>query len=113
MKYREEVLPVYHKLPKCLIHGDGNDWNVLVADKVDRVAGVIDFGDMVWGARIEEVSIVLAYAMMGRKDFVEVYRQVIAGYHDVIMLSAIELSVVYLPGCCQMVPDNGHGCPKE
>lgn len=95
MKYREEVLPVYHKLPKCLIHGDGNDWNVLVADKGDRVAGVIDFGDMVWGARIEEVSIVLAYAMMGRKDFVEVYRQVIAGYHDVIMLSAIELSVVY------------------
>lgn len=102
MKYREEVMPVSHKLPKGLIHGDGNDWNILVSSAGkghrssgdDRVAGVIDFGDMVWGARVNEVAIVLAYAMMGREDFREVYREVVNGYQEVIRLSDIELSVL-------------------
>lgn len=96
MKYREEVQPVYHKLPKGLIHGDGNDWNILISvDGGDKVAGVIDFGDMVWGARVQEVAIILAYAMMGREDFREVYSEIIHGYCSVTELSAEELSVIY------------------
>lgn len=93
MKFREEVLPVYYKLPKGLIHGDGNDWNILLSDY--GLAGVIDFGDLVWGARVNELAILLAYAMMGRNDFRDVYNMVIAGYQDVIELSDIELSVLY------------------
>ncbi|MCX6227327.1 MAG: aminotransferase class III-fold pyridoxal phosphate-dependent enzyme [Bacteroidia bacterium] len=61
----------------------------------DRIVGIIDFGDMVWGARVHEVAIVLAYAMMGRDDFREVYQEVIDGYQEVIRLSDIELSVLY------------------
>jgi 4-aminobutyrate aminotransferase-like enzyme/Ser/Thr protein kinase RdoA (MazF antagonist) len=99
MKYREEVLPVYHKLPRCLIHGDGNDWNILVraesAEGSERIAGIIDFGDMVWGPRVNEVAIVLAYAMMGREDFGEVYNEVIRGYSDILPLTAEELSVLH------------------
>jgi 4-aminobutyrate aminotransferase-like enzyme/Ser/Thr protein kinase RdoA (MazF antagonist) len=159
MKYREEVVPGYHKLPKALIHGDGNDWNIIVGEGVPaplfrgarpfagmteeafgkcgvgngvpafagmteeafgkcgvgdgvpafagmteeafagmteemHVSGVIDFGDMVLGPRVNEVAIVLAYAMMGRKDFKEIYDQVITGYKEVIRLSELELAVI-------------------
>jgi len=95
MKYREEVLPLYYRLPKSLIHGDGNDWNVLVGGGADRVAGIIDFGDMVWGARVQEIAIVLAYSMMGRKDFRKVYSGVIGGYQEIIKLTDIESAVLY------------------
>jgi 4-aminobutyrate aminotransferase-like enzyme/Ser/Thr protein kinase RdoA (MazF antagonist) len=100
MKYQEEVQPYYHQLPKCLIHADGNDWNILTDwthghPGDHRVVGIIDFGDMLWGARVNEIAIVLAYAMMGRDDFAEVYQQVINGYQEVIRLTELELSRVY------------------
>ncbi len=97
MKYREEVVPVYHKLPKGLIHADGNDWNILVKQEsgIHKVAGVIDFGDMVWGARVNEVAIVLAYAMMGREDFREVYQEVVDGYSCIIPLTDEETAILY------------------
>jgi ethanolamine-phosphate phospho-lyase len=117
MKYREEILPLYHKLPKGLIHSDGNDWNILLASKDprptlsrgqalrgddsprlrgdDKVGGVIDFGDMVYSARVNEVAIVLAYAMMGRDDYLDICREVINGYSSIIKLSVEELSVIY------------------
>ncbi len=94
MKYREEVLPVYHKLPRALIHGDGNDWNILV-NSIGKVAGIIDFGDMLWSARINEVAIVLAYAMMGRSDYMDVYDAVIRGYQEILPLTELELSLLY------------------
>jgi ethanolamine-phosphate phospho-lyase len=95
MRYKEEVLPLYHKLPKGLIHGDGNDWNILISDITeDQVVGVIDFGDMVWGARVNEVAILLAYAMMGRSDFMMVFTEVIRGYQEVTKLSDMELHVL-------------------
>ncbi len=93
MKYREEVFPVIHKLPMSLIHGDGNDWNILF--RADSVCGVIDFGDMVWGPRINEVAVVLAYAMMGRPDFEEIYHSVIDGYSKTIPLTEMELSILH------------------
>jgi 4-aminobutyrate aminotransferase-like enzyme/Ser/Thr protein kinase RdoA (MazF antagonist) len=106
MKYREEVVPVSYKLPKGLIHGDGNYHNILVSpggagfrgidrDSSHHVAGVIDFGDLMWGARVNEVAIVLAYALMGRDDFMEVYREVIKGYREIMGLSDMELSILY------------------
>jgi ethanolamine-phosphate phospho-lyase len=95
LKYKEEVLPIYHKLPKGLIHGDGNDWNIIISDITDdQVGGVIDFGDMVWGARVNEVAILLAYAMMGRIDYKMVFAEVIRGYQEVIKLSDIELQIL-------------------
>ncbi len=121
MKYREEVLPVYHRLPKGLIHGDGNDYNILIsrdqgsgsrgqgsgvreqgsgsrgqgAEGRSQVCGILDFGDMVWSARVHEVAIVLAYAMMGREGFPDVFHQVVNGYQSVVRLSVGELSVIY------------------
>jgi ethanolamine-phosphate phospho-lyase len=95
MKYREEVLPVIHRLSKGLIHSDGNDWNILVTDDGGHVAGLIDFGDMVWAPRINELAIVLAYSMMGRVDFLEVYDAVVEGYSSLLPINPLENNVLY------------------
>ncbi|MCD6332926.1 MAG: aminotransferase class III-fold pyridoxal phosphate-dependent enzyme [Bacteroidales bacterium] len=110
MKYREEVLPLYHKLPKGLIHGDGNDWNILV--QKDQVAGLIDFGDMVYSARIQEPAIALAYAMPGQRDFQKVYDSFINGYRSAQPINELEERLLYylIPArWCQIVL---HGARK-
>ena len=59
MQYRELVSPIYKDLRKSLIHNDINEWNVLANE--NKFAGLIDFGDMVDTATINELAISLAY----------------------------------------------------
>ena len=94
MKYREEVLPSYHKLPRQLIHGDGNDYNLLVGDD-GKLAGLIDFGDLVWSARIHEMAVALAYLMMNRSDFHEVRDSFVAGYSSRLPLTPEESRLLH------------------
>jgi 4-aminobutyrate aminotransferase-like enzyme/Ser/Thr protein kinase RdoA (MazF antagonist) len=72
------------------IHGDGNDWNVLVAAHghghgdaagEPRVTGLLDFGDAVASWVAAEPAIAAAYALLGRDDLVEAAAAVVAGYH--------------------------------
>jgi len=95
MKHREEVLPAYHRLPKGLIHGDGNDYNLLLSEDEAELTGILDFGDMVCSARIHELAILLAYTLMGREDPEEVYREVVDGYQDVTRLTVDENRLLY------------------
>jgi len=100
MKYREEVLPVQHSLPRQLIHADGNDWNILLTDsspassgKTD-IAGLLDFGDMVYAPRINELAILMAYALMGAKEVEAVYDAVLDGYKTHINLNKPEIKAL-------------------
>ena len=70
-EFEGRVLPLRHKLRSCVIHGDINDQNVLVAaagedgeDGQLEVAGIIDFGDMCFTWRINEIAIAIAYAVI-------------------------------------------------
>jgi len=93
LQYREIVTPAYKNLRKSLIHNDINDWNVLAAD--NKVAGLIDFGDMVHTATINELAIALAYAMMKQDDPLAVAYELIKGYHSVFPLKEEELDILY------------------
>lgn len=104
MKHREEVVPLLPRLPKSLIHGDANDYNVVVErgengerEKGENVVlkGLIDFGDMVYTARIHELSVALTYGLMDREDFWEVLREMVLGYHSVLPLTEEEAGVLY------------------
>src|SRR5689334_11635971 len=69
--YQEQVVPRWSSLPAQIIHNDANDYNVLVAgppDEAERAVGLIDFGDLVWTARVAEVAIAAAYAMLPAND---------------------------------------------
>ena len=85
------------RVPRCAVHGDLNDFNVLIGgeDAAARVIGVIDFGDMVYSYAVAEVAIAIAYAVLGQDDPLDAATVVIRGYNSVRRLSEDELSVLF------------------
>ena len=88
-----EVLPIAARLRRSVIHGDANDFNVVVRD--DRVAGLIDFGDMVHSATVTDLAIAAAYVMTGKHDPLGAAAHVVAGYDAELPLTDAERRVVY------------------
>ena len=64
------------ELRRSVIHGDANDYNVLVDPESMTVSGLIDFGDMVYSYTVGDLAIALAYVVLGQGD----PRDVIEGY---------------------------------
>ena len=85
------------KLPHSVIHGDANDYNIIVTEDpfVSRVAGFIDFGDMHFAPTICELAICLAYAMMEQGNPMFAASEVIQAYHAVSPISEQELTVLF------------------
>jgi Ser/Thr protein kinase RdoA (MazF antagonist) len=75
------------------IHGDANDYNVLVRD--GEVTALLDFGDMVHSAVVCDLAIGAAYAMFGKRDPVSAACEVIAAYCRAFPLTAAEADAVF------------------
>jgi len=80
-------------LPHSIIHGDPNDYNVLV--RGGRVVSILDFGDMVWSATVCDLAIALAYAMLGEEQPIAAAARIVAAYREVRPLSEAELDALY------------------
>jgi 4-aminobutyrate aminotransferase-like enzyme len=96
--FKEHVVPVLPLLPRSVIHGDANDYNVLVKplDAEPRdVASVIDFGDMHQGLSVAEVSVGATYAILGRKDKLAAAAIVVKGYHQERPLQEVEIKALF------------------
>ena len=93
LQFSEQVLGMQHRLRKAYIHNDANDYNVLVNE--EQVAGLIDFGDMVYTHLINNVAIACVYAMFRQEDVLHAAALVVKGYHAQMPLTAEELSVLY------------------
>ena len=75
------VEPLIAKCPRGMLHGDANDENILVEG--DRVAGLIDFGDTLRGALVQDLGITLAYAAQhGAEPNLDLAASIVSGYHD-------------------------------
>ncbi len=61
-----------------VIHGDANDYNVIVAD--GRMVGLLDFGDAVYSAMVCDLAIAVAYAMLGESEPLAAAAQLIRAY---------------------------------
>jgi Ser/Thr protein kinase RdoA (MazF antagonist) len=60
--YERTVVPVLETLPRQVIHNDFHLGNVLVdPDSEGFVAGVIDFGDVVYTARVVDLAVAISY----------------------------------------------------
>jgi Ser/Thr protein kinase RdoA (MazF antagonist) len=66
------------ELRRSVIHGDANDYNVLVDPESMTVSGLIDFGDMVYSYTVGDLAIAVAYVVLGEGN----PRDVIAGYRS-------------------------------
>ena len=88
-------------LRHSVIHGDLNDYNVLVGggsdlfDQCQYITGVVDFGDMVHGITIGDLAIAVAYAMLDAADPLSVMCRMARGYHTVHQMTEPEMSVLF------------------
>ncbi|MCP4837017.1 MAG: aminotransferase class III-fold pyridoxal phosphate-dependent enzyme [Phycisphaera sp.] len=75
------VEPLLERCPRGMLHGDANDENILVDG--ERVAGLIDFGDALRGALVQDLGITLAYAAQhGTPPNLDLAASVVVGYHE-------------------------------
>ena len=84
------------RLRRTAVHGDANDFNVLVtvAGGTPVVSGIIDFGDMVHSYTVAEVAIAIAYAVLDREDPLDAASALLRGFHAEHPLGEDEVSVL-------------------
>jgi 4-aminobutyrate aminotransferase-like enzyme len=94
-RFEERVLPRWGYLPAQVAHGDFTLDNVFL-DERDRVAGIVDFGDMSFTARAGDFAIGIVSLLRGRpeSDLFRVTRIAIDGYQSRNPLEDEELDVL-------------------
>lgn len=93
LQFQTEVQPVLHTLRHAYIHNDANDTNVLVKD--NAIAGLIDFGDMVYSALINNLAVACTYAIMDKENPVLYASLIVQGYHAGYPLEEKEIDLLY------------------
>ena len=91
-RFEETVTPRLTDLEHAVIHNDANDHNLLVqtGDGGPRLAGLIDFGDVLHTITIAELAISCAYLMLDRDDPLTDAAHLIRGYDPVRSLTELE-----------------------
>jgi 4-aminobutyrate aminotransferase-like enzyme/Ser/Thr protein kinase RdoA (MazF antagonist) len=94
-RFEERVLPRWELLPAQVCHGDFTLDNVFL-DERDRIAGIVDFGDMSFTARAGDFAIGLVSLLRGRaeEDVFRLARIAIDGYRSRIPLEPEELDLL-------------------
>jgi Ser/Thr protein kinase RdoA (MazF antagonist) len=106
--FESQVVPRFPCLRQSIIHNDGNDYNVLVGEcgpehpGPREIAGIIDFGDMLYSCTAADPAIVAAYALLGKPDPLSAASQVIEGYHEVFPLTEVELEIMIHLVCMRL-----------
>jgi hydroxylysine kinase len=94
--FETRALPVLPHLPSQPVHNDLNPHNVVVDPETRAgVAGIIDFGDLTWTARINDLAIATAYQVADIDDPLAPACEVIAAYHAVLPLEQAEFDVLF------------------
>ena len=105
--YEARVQPALAHLPHQVIHNDANDYNIVVGgghvdstaevdtSAVESTLSLIDFGDVVHSARICDLAIACAYAMLGQPDPLSAAKEVVAGFHAEMPLTEAEVAVLW------------------
>jgi 4-aminobutyrate aminotransferase-like enzyme/Ser/Thr protein kinase RdoA (MazF antagonist) len=97
-RFDRDTAPLLAELPRSVIHNDANDHNVLADPGGGRVAGIVDFGDVLFGFRVGELAIAAAYALLDVPEPLDALADLVAGYARELPLSGVELDAVY--GLC-------------
>ena len=82
-------------LRRSVIHGDANDYNVLVDYERMTVVGLIDFGDMVYSYTVGNLAVALAYVVLDKTDPLAAAREVVEGYTSEFALTEDELDALW------------------
>jgi 4-aminobutyrate aminotransferase-like enzyme/Ser/Thr protein kinase RdoA (MazF antagonist) len=96
-RYVDTISPRLERLRRGVIHGDANDYNLLVAYEATRprLTGVLDFGDMCRTALVGEPAIAAAYAMLDKPEPFAAAEALVASYHRALPLQDEELALIF------------------
>ncbi|HTI44861.1 MAG TPA: aminotransferase class III-fold pyridoxal phosphate-dependent enzyme [Candidatus Nitrosotalea sp.] len=93
---RDQVLPRFDGLRHQLIHGDLNEHNLLVNPAATHeITGIIDFGDIIHAALVQDVADLAADSMIGPQDVLATLCGVTAGYHAITPLTVTEIALMF------------------
>lgn len=93
--FERVALPSFPALRSQVIHSDLNPDNVLVEPSdPERVAGIIDFGDMTRSPLIADVAIAASYLREVERAPLSRIVPFVGGYHAVTPLTAAEIDVL-------------------
>jgi hydroxylysine kinase len=95
-RFVREAKPVLPTLPAQPIHNDFNIYNVLVdPEDTDRIAAILDFGDMVRAPAVDDLAVAAAYQVGTGDDPLVDIVPFVAAYHAVRPLSVAEAGVLF------------------
>ena len=94
--FESKILPIFDSLRWQVIHNDMNPDNVLMDNSaIPRIAGVIDFGDMVRSPLIIDVAVAASYLRTLDGNPLTLIAEFLAGYHGEEPLSGLEIDVLH------------------
>ncbi len=91
-----ELTPILPALRHQVIHNDYSPDNVLVTDRHDRVAGILDFGDACFSTAVNDVAVAATYHLSEGPDLLAPAVRLIAAFHAISPLSPDEFTVLPL-----------------
>jgi 4-aminobutyrate aminotransferase-like enzyme/Ser/Thr protein kinase RdoA (MazF antagonist) len=100
-QFDELIAPHLRALSRAAVHGDLNDHNVLVRQDDDvelsnqRIAGFVDFGDMVHSYAVADLAIAAAYMMLDADDPLAALMTMARGYHAEYPLEEAEIAALF------------------
>ena len=93
-EYARAVPPLAGVLRRQVIHNDFNPHNILIDPAAPtKIAGIIDFGDMVFAPLVNDLAIAAAYHLAG-DDWAALAGALIAGFHGKLPLRREEAAVL-------------------
>ena len=82
-------------LRRSVIHGDANDYNLLVDPQSMTISGLIDFGDMVYSYTVGDLAIAIAYVILDKHDPHAAAAEIVRGYRSEFVLLEEELEALW------------------
>ncbi len=105
LQHRARVIPVLPGIAMSVIHNDANDENLLLApDSAGgwKIAGLLDFGDMLRTHTVNELAIACAYMIFRVEDPLAVIARIAKGYHTTRPLTETEIQVLFPLICMRL-----------
>ncbi|MEM9820090.1 MAG: aminotransferase class III-fold pyridoxal phosphate-dependent enzyme [Bacteroidota bacterium] len=94
--FEQRVVPAWGQLRKSVIHGDVNDYNIIVrAENEKQPICLFDFGDSLYTHTINELAIAAAYVAMHQPDPLAAVADLVRGYHQGYPLEEKEVELIY------------------
>lgn len=99
--FESDVMPLLPDLGQSVIHNDANDYNIIVGgnksvrERNQELVGFVDFGDIVFSHRVNDLAITIAYAVLGKPNPLATATTIVQGYNETHPLKENELAALF------------------